>query len=214
MEFTYSKGLFTGKVIDGNIVVIYREDGVETLRASNNVTSGMPWDEDTAKLFIKEETEFRNFGIVKTLVTSKLNKLTTVYDEYMNSNVTLSDGNVFGASKMPNSEIKNLQNTVDLIESGCKLSIYKEKDSIIVSDAFNNDVEYELDYDVNKPEYILPVIEIAIYISAYFNVKRIIRNKINSYLDTSLEEINLDELYELDIEDLFKTMVDSVISDS
>ena len=214
MEFTYSKGLFTGKVIDGNIVVIYREDGVETLRASNNVTSGMPWDEDTAKLFIKEETEFRNFGIVKTLVTSKLNKLTTVYDEYMNSNITLSDGNVFGASKMPNSEIKNLQNTVDLIESGCKLSIYKEKDSIIVSDAFNNDVEYEFDYDVNKPEYILPVIEIAIYISAYFNVKRIIRNKINSYLDTSLEEINLDELYELDIEDLFKTMVDSVISDS
>lgn len=214
MEFTYSKGLFTGKVIDGNIVVIYREDGVETLRASNNVTSGMPWDEDTAKLFIKEETEFRNFGIVKTLVTSKLNKLTTVYDEYMNSNVTLSDGNVFGASKMPNSEIKNLQNTVDLIESGCKLSIYKEKDSIIVSDAFNNDIEYEFDYDVNKPEYILPVIEIAIYISAYFNVKRIIRNKINSYLDTSLEEINLDELYELDIEDLFKTMVDSVISDS
>ena len=214
MEFTYSKGLFTGKVIDGNIVVIYREDGVETLRASNNVTSGMPWDEDTAKLFIKEETEFRNFGIVKTLVTSKLNKLTTAYDEYMNSNVTLSDGNVFGASKMPNSEIKNLQNTVDLIESGCKLSIYKEKDSIIVSDAFNNDVEYEFDYDINKPEYILPVIEIAIYISAYFNVKRIIRNKINSYLDTSLEEINLDELYELDIEDLFKTMVDSVISDS
>lgn len=214
MEFTYSKGLFTGKVIDGNIVVIYREDGVETLRASNNVTSGMPWDEDTAKLFIKEETEFRNFGIVKTLVTSKLNKLTTVYDEYMNSNVTLSDGNVFGASKMPNSEIKNLQNTVDLIESGCKLSIYKEKDSITVSDAFNNDVEYEFDYDINKPEYILPVIEIAIYISAYFNVKRIIRNKINSYLDTSLEEINLDELYELDIEDLFKTMVDSVISDS
>lgn len=214
MEFTYSKGLFTGKVIDGNIVVIYREDGVETLRASNNVTSGMPWDEDTAKLFIKEETEFRNFGIVKTLVTSKLNKLTTVYDEYMNSNVTLSDGNVFGASKMPNSEIKNLQNTVDLIESGCKLSIYKEKDSIIVSDAFNNDVEYEFDYDINKPEYILPVIEIAIYISTYFNVKRIIRNKINSYLDTSLEEINLDELYELDIEDLFKTMVDSVISDS
>lgn len=214
MEFTYSKGLFTGKVIDGNIVVIYREDGVETLRASNNVTSGMPWDEDTAKLFIKEETEFRNFGIVKTLVTSKLNKLTTVYDEYMNSNVTLSDGNVFGASKMPNSEIKNLQNTVDLIESGCKLSIYKERDSITVSDAFNNDIEYEFDYDVNKPEYILPVIEIAIYISAYFNVKRIIRNKINSYLDTSLEEINLDELYELDIEDLFKTMVDSVISDS
>lgn len=214
MEFTYSKGLFTGKVIDGNIVVIYREDGVETLRASNNVTSGMPWDEDTAKLFIKEETEFRNFGIVKTLVTSKLNKLTTVYDEYMNSNVTLSDGNVFGASKMPNSEIKNLQNTVDLIESGCKLSIYKEKDSIIVSDAFNNDVEYEFDYDAVKPEYILPVIEIAIYISTYFNVKRIIRNKINSYLDTSLEEINLDELYELDIEDLFKTMVDSVISDS
>lgn len=214
MEFTYSKGLFTGKVIDGNIVVIYREDGVETLRASNNVTSGMPWDEDTAKLFIKEETEFRNFGIVKTLVTSKLNKLTTVYDEYMNSNVTLSDGNVFGASKMPNSEIKNLQNTVDLIESGCKLSIYKEKDSIIVSDAFNNDIEYEFDYDTVKPEYILPVIEIAIYISAYFNVKRIIRNKINSYLDTSLEEINLDELYELDIEDLFKTMVDSVISDS
>lgn len=214
MEFTYSKGLFTGKVIDGNIVVIYREDGVETLRASNNVTSGMPWDEDTAKLFIKEETEFRNFGIVKTLVTSKLNKLTTVYDEYMNSNVTLSDGNVFGASKMPNSEIKNLQNTVDLIESGCKLSIYKEKDSITVSDAFNNDVEYEFDYNVDKPEYILPVIEIAIYISAYFNVKRIIRNKINSYLDTSLEEINLDELYELDIEDLFKTMVDSVISDS
>lgn len=214
MEFTYSKGLFTGKVIDGNIVVIYREDGVETLRASNNVTSGMPWDEDTAKLFIKEETEFRNFGIVKTLVTSKLNKLTTVYDEYMNSNVTLSDGNVFGASKMPNSEIKNLQNTVDLIESGCKLSIYKEKDSIIVSDAFNNDIEYEFDYDTVKPEYILPVIEIAIYISTYFNVKRIIRNKINSYLDTSLEEINLDELYELDIEDLFKTMVDSVISDS
>lgn len=214
MEFTYSKGLFTGKVIDGNIVVIYREDGVETLRASNNVTSGMPWDEDTAKLFIKEETEFRNFGIVKTLVTSKLNKLTTVYDEYMNSNVTLSDGNVFGASKMPNSEIKNLQNTVDLIESGCKLSIYKEKDSIIVSDAFNNDIEYEFDYDADKPEYILPVIEIAIYISTYFNVKRIIRNKINSYLDTSLEEINLDELYELDIEDLFKTMVDSVISDS
>ena len=214
MEFTYSKGLFTGKVIDGNIVVIYREDGVETLRASNNVTSGMPWDEDTAKLFIKEETEFRNFGIVKTLVTSKLNKLTTVYDEYMNSNVTLSDGNVFGASKMPNTEIKNLQNTVDLIESGCKLSIYKERDSITVSDAFNNDVEYEFDYDVDKPEYILPVIEIAIYISAYFNVKRIIRNKINSYLDTSLEEINLDELYELDIEDLFKTMVDSVISDS
>lgn len=214
MEFTYSKGLFTGKVIDGNIVVIYREDGVETLRASNNVTSGMPWDEDTAKLFIKEETEFRNFGIVKTLVTSKLNKLTTVYDEYMNSNVTLSDGNVFGASKMPNSEIKNLQNTVDLIESGCKLSIYKEKDSIIVSDAFNNDIEYEFDYDTVKPEYILPVIEIATYISAYFNVKRIIRNKINSYLDTSLEEINLDELYELDIEDLFKTMVDSVISDS
>lgn len=214
MEFTYSKGLFTGKVIDGNIVVIYREDGVETLRASNNVTSGMPWDEDTAKLFIKEETEFRNFGIVKTLVTSKLNKLTTVYDEYMNSNVTLSDGNVFGASKMPNTEIKNLQNTVDLIESGCKLSIYKERDSITVSDAFNNDIEYEFDYDVNKPEYILPVIEIAIYISAYFNVKRIIRNKINSYLDTSLEEINLDELYELDIEDLFKTMVDSVISDS
>lgn len=214
MEFTYSKGLFTGKVIDGNIVVIYREDDVETLRASNNVTSGMPWDEDTAKLFIKEETEFRNFGIVKTLVTSKLNKLTTVYDEYMNSNVTLSDGNVFGASKMPNSEIKNLQNTVDLIESGCKLSIYKEKDSIIVSDAFNNDVEYEFDYDAVKPEYILPVIEIAIYISTYFNVKRIIRNKINSYLDTSLEEINLDELYELDIEDLFKTMVDSVISDS
>ena len=214
MEFTYSKGLFTGKVIDGNIVVIYREDGVETLRASNNVTSGMPWDEDTAKLFIKEETEFRNFGIVKTLVTSKLNKLTTVYDEYMNSNVTLSDGNVFGASKMPNSEIKNLQNTVDLIESGCKLSIYKEKDSIIVSDAFNNDIEYEFDYDAVKPEYILPVIEIAIYISTYFNVKRIIRNKINSYLDTSLEEINLDELYELDIEDLFKTMVDSVISDS
>lgn len=214
MEFTYSKGLFTGKVIDGNIVVIYREDGVETLRASNNVTSGMPWDEDTAKLFIKEETEFRNFGIVKTLVTSKLNKLTTVYDEYMNSNVTLSDGNVFGASKMPNSEIKNLQNTVDLIESGCKLSIYKERDSITVSDAFNNDIEYEFDYDVNKPEYILPVIEIAIYISTYFNVKRIIRNKINSYLDTSLEEINLDELYELDIEDLFKTMVDSVISDS
>lgn len=214
MEFTYSKGLFTGKVIDGNIVVIYREDGEETLRASNNVTSGMPWDEDTAKLFIKEETEFRNFGIVKTLVTSKLKKLTTVYDEYMNSNVTLSDGNVFGASKMPNSEIKNLQNTVDLIESGCKLSIYKEKDSIIVSDAFNNDIEYEFDYDTVKPEYILPVIEIATYISAYFNVKRIIRNKINSYLDTSLEEINLDELYELDIEDLFKTMVDSVISDS
>lgn len=214
MEFTYSKGLFTGKVIDGNIVVIYREDGVETLRASNNVTSGMPWDEDTAKLFIKEETEFRNFGIVKTLVTSKLNKLTTIYDKYMNSNVTLSDGNVFGASKMPNSEIKNLQNTVDLIESGCKLSIYKEKVSIIVSDAFNNDIEYEFDYDAVKPEYILPVIEIAIYISTYFNVKRIIRNKINSYLDTSLEEINLDELYELDIEDLFKTMVDSVISDS
>ncbi len=208
-KIIYSAGLFTGTLKDG-VLSIIDPKGTTILNADHDINTSGEWTEEASNAFIASEVDVRNTMIVKSLVESKLSELTDVYNTAMTSNVTLSDGSVFGASKQANSDFKNLQNTVDLINSGCKFATYMKAESIVLSDAFNNDVEYNFDYESENPIYILPIVEIAKYIATYFTAKRLIRNRINSYL--TKETINLDELLDIDISTEFKNIVKVAIS--
>ena len=67
----------------------------------------------------------------------------------------------------------------------------------MVSDAYNNDVEYEIKYvdNVGDP-YIIPVVEIGMYMNLFFTLKRTILNDIQKIC--TLEMINTNQPIDVD----------------
>ena len=64
--------------------------------------------------------------------------------------------------------------------------------NITISDIDNNDATYVFDMVSKKPEYILPVVELADYLAIIFYVKRTLRNNLLALLEA--DEFNFDEV--------------------
>lgn len=190
-------------VISGNEVKILNPDGSTALVATRNPDGG-EWTEFNQTVWGEYETQVRNKKLATDLVTSKIKEVSNAYDVAMLSRVTLSDGKVFGPSKLPGSNpTYSIQNTIDLIRSNCEYAIYKEMTEITISDIDNNDATYVFDMTSKKPEYILPVIELADYLAIIFYVKRTIRNNLLALLEA--DEFNFDEVEFINGTTLYET---------
>lgn len=190
-------------VISGNDVKILNPDGSTALVATRNPDGG-EWTEFNQTVWGEYETQVRNKKLATDLVTSKIKEVSNAYDVAMLSRVTLSDGKVFGPSKSPGSNpTYSIQNTIDLIRSNCEYAIYKEMTEITISDIDNNDATYVFDMTSKKPEYILPVIELADYLAIIFYVKRTIRNNLLALLEA--DEFNFDEVEFINGTTLYET---------
>lgn len=190
-------------VISGNEVKIINPDGSTALVATRNPDGG-EWTEFNQTVWGEYETQVRNKKLATDLVTSKIKEVSNAYDVAMLSRVTLSDGKVFGPSKSPGSNpTYSIQNTIDLIRSNCEYAIYKEMTEITISDIDNNDATYVFDMTSKKPEYILPVIELADYLAIIFYVKRTIRNNLLALLEA--DEFNFDEVEFINGTTLYET---------
>ena len=178
--------------ISGNEVKILNPDGGVALQATRNPTGG-DWTEVEQNAWGTSEVELRNKQLATNLVDSKIKEVSKAYDVAMISRVTLSDGKVFGPSKSPgDNPTYSIQNTIDLIRSNCEYAIFKEMPNITISDINNNDATYVFDMVSKKPEYILPVAELADYLAIIFYVKRTLRNNLLALLEA--DEFNFDEV--------------------
>ena len=199
--------LYTYKIVNG-VAIIYDPSGAEYLRGSNdpNITA-----KEKKEWGIVTTNQY-NKAIVTDILNAKVKELDDVYVEAELSRVTLSDGNVFNASKSrgenPN---RSLNNTIDLIKKAVEFAIYFKQESIILSDADNNDVTYEIVYDANNvgDPYIIPVVDIGKYMNMFFTLKRIIGNSIYAVCSmdkiNSNQEINIDDLLSINPRELFIT---------
>ena len=187
--------LYTYKIVDG-VAIIYDPSGAEYLRGSNdpNITA-----KEKKEWGIVTTNQY-NKAIVTDILNAKVKELDDVYVEAELSRVTLSDGNVFNASKSrgenPN---RSLNNTIDLIKKAVEFAIYFKQESIILSDADNN---------VGDP-YITPVVDIGKYMNMFFTLKRTIGNSIYALCSmdkiNSNQEINIDDLLSINPRELFMT---------
>lgn len=196
--------LYTYKIVDG-VAIIYDPSGSEYLRGSNDPSIT---DKEKEEWGIATTNQY-NKTIVTEILNSKIKELDDVYVEAELSRVTLSDGNVFNASKTRgNNPNRSLNNTIDLIKKAVEFSIYFKQENITLSDADNNDVVYDIMYNdgVGDP-YILPIVEIGMYMNMFFTLKRTIGNSI--YAVCSMEkintnqEINVDNLLDIHPRELF-----------
>ena len=192
MIFTKNDDKIFKYTISGNEVKILNPDGGVALQATRNPNGG-EWTEVEQNAWGTLETGLRNKQLATNLVDSKIKEVSKAYDVAMISRVTLSDGTVFGPSKSPgDNHTYSIQNTIDLIRSNCEYAIFKEMPSITISDIDNNDATYVFDMVSKKPEYILPVVELADYLAIIFYVKRTLRNNLLALLEA--DEFNFDEV--------------------
>lgn len=197
--------------IDSGIVRILNPKNVEVLKCSRNPMGG-GWTEKEQTEWAINEVTSRNFLLAKELLDSKILEIGKAYDIAMTSRVTLSDGNVLGPSKSAGlNPTYSLQNTIDLIRAGCEQSIFRGRSSIVISDADNKEVTYSFDMDSKYPAYILPVVEIADYISIIFHVKQSLRSILMSKLADDVREFDFDVIGSINGEVLFNnTVVDTI----
>jgi hypothetical protein len=192
MIFTKNDDKIFKYTISGNEVKILNPDGSVALQATRNPNGG-EWTEVEQNAWGTLETGLRNKQLATNLVYSKIKEVSKAYDVAMVSRVIISDGTVFGPSKSPgDTPTYSIQNTIDLIRSNCEYAIFKEMPSITISDIDNNDATYVFDMVSKKPEYILPVVELADYLAIIFYVKRTLRNNLLALLEA--DEFNFDEV--------------------
>lgn len=192
MIFTKNDDKIFKYTISGNEVKILNPDGGVALQATRNPNGG-EWTEVEQNAWGTLETGLRNKQLATNLVDSKIKEVSKAYEVAMISRVTLSDGTVFGPSKSPGGNpTYSIQNTIDLIRSNCEYAIFKEMPNITISDIDNNDATYVFDMVSKKPEYILPVVELADYLAIIFYVKRTLRNNLLALLEA--DEFNFDEV--------------------
>lgn len=192
-------------VISGNEVKIMTPEGTIAIQATRNPNGG-DWTEVEQNAWGESEAVARNLNSAKLLVSNKIKEVSSAYEVAMIARVTLSDGKVFGPSKSPGGNpTYSIQNTIDLIRSNCEYAIFKEMPEITISDIDNNDATYTFDMESKKPEYILPVVELADYLAVIFYVKRTIRNMLLALLEA--DEFNFDEVEFINGTTLYETKV-------
>ena len=162
--------------IDGDVAVVLDPKGSKFI---NGLEGSRHTDEDRLSWAIGKVNQY-NKEVVTTIFRNKLQELGDVYLAAELSTVVLSDGNVFNASKSrgenPN---RSINNTLDLIKKAVDLAIYFKEPSVTLSDANNNDVVYNITYTKGiGDQYILPVVELGLYMNLFFTLKRTINNKI------------------------------------
>lgn len=189
--------------ISGTEVQILNPDGGIALQASRNPNGG-EWTEVEQNAWGTSEVLTRNKQLAINLVDSKIKEVSKAYDLAMVARVPISDGKVFGPSKSPgDNPTYSIQNTIDLIRSNCEYAIFKQMPSITLSDIDNKDATYTFDMTNPKPEYILPVVELADYLAIIFYVKRTLRTNLLSLLEAT--EFNFDEVEFLNGTNMFET---------
>lgn len=196
--------LYSYKIVDGTPIV-FDSVGAEVVRGMSDATAKekKEWAINVVNQYNKE--------IVKGIYKTKITELDDVYVEAELGRVTLSDGNVFNASKTrgdnPN---RSLNNTIDLVKKGVEFAIYFKQPSIILSDADNHDVTYPIVYtDGVGDNYITPVVEIGMYMNLFFTLKRTICNSIlvicsDDILSTN-QAVDVDALLAINPRELFIT---------
>lgn len=192
MIFTKNDDKIFKYLISGTEVQILNPDGGVALQASRNPNGG-EWTEVEQNDWGASEVLARNKQLATDLIDSKIKEVGKAYDLAMVSRVTLSDGKVFGPSKSPGSNSTySIQNTIDLIRSNCEYAIFKQMPDITLSDIDNKDATYTFDMTSPKPEYILPIVELADYLAIIFYVKRTLRTNLLNLLEA--DEFNFDEV--------------------
>lgn len=192
MIFTKNDDKIFRYLISDSDVKILNPDGGVALQASRNPNGGL-WTEVEQNEWGISESLTRNKQLASNLIDSKIKEVCKAYDLAMISKVTLSDGKVFGPSKSPGGNpTYSIQNTIDLIRSNCEYAIFKQMTDITLSDIDNKDATYTFDMTSPKPEYILPVVELADYLAIIFYVKRTIRTNLLDLLEA--DEFNFDDV--------------------
>ncbi len=192
MIFTKNDDKIFKYTISNGEVKILNPDGGVALQATRNPNGGV-WTEVEQNAWGTSEVLARNKQLATNLVESKTKEISKAYDLAMISRVTLSDGKVFGPSKSPgDSPTYSIQNTIDLIRSNCEYAIFKQMPNITLSDIDNKDATYTFDMASPKPEYILPIVELADYLAIIFYVKRTLRTNLLALLEAN--EFNFDEV--------------------
>lgn len=209
MIFTKNDDRIFKYTISADVVKILNPDGGVALQATRNPNGG-DWTEVEQNAWGTSETELRNKNLATTLVVSKIKEISKAYDAAMVSRVTLSDGKVFGPSKSPGSNpTYSIQNTIDLIRSNCEYAIFKQMPSITLSDVDNRDATYTFDMASPKPDYILPVVELADYLAIIFYVKRTLRTTLLELLEAT--EFNFDEVEFMNGTTMFETTLEQAL---
>lgn len=202
MIFTKNDDKIFKYLISGTEVQILNPDGGIALQASRNPNGG-EWTEVEQNAWGTSEVLARNKQLAIDLVASKIKEVSKAYDLAMVARVPLSDGKVFGPSKSPGSNSTySIQNTIDLIRSNCEYAIFKQMPDITLSDIDNKDATYTFDMTSPKPEYILPIVELADYLAIIFYVKRTLRTNLLSLLEA--DEFNFDEVEFINGTDMFE----------
>ncbi len=197
-------------VVSGNEVNILGPDGESVLKASRNPKGG-DWTEVEQSEWGTAEVLSRNLILARKTVDAKIAEVSKAYDASMIARVPLSDGNVFGPSKSSGTNpTYSLKNTIDLIKDGCEQAVYRGRTSITISDADNKEVVYVFDMNSSHPHYILPVVEIADFISIAFAAKQTARTSLMGMLEA--EEFNFDEVNAINGEELYDGIMKTIIA--
>lgn len=195
--------------VDGNEVEVLDTEGKHVVKCLRNPNGGQWTDVERNEWGKKTAGEYNRL-IADEIYKSKIEDLEVVYINSNKSRVTLSDGNVFDASKSTGDKSDvSLNNTINLIKSGCELAVFSGADSITLSDANNQDVVYEFDYSNPNPIYILPIIELAERTAIFFEAKRIVRNQINVIKTDSYAD--LDKLSEFNVRAVYNATIDGIL---
>jgi hypothetical protein len=200
--------LYTYK-IENNTAIVYDPKGSEVIRGMTKPDITQAEREAWAISLVNQY----NRHTVEKIYKDKVSELDRAYVNAELSRIVLSDGNVFSASKTrgenPN---RSLYSTVDLIKKAVEMSIYFKQKSITLSDADNRDVTYPIVYTnkVGDP-YILPVVELGLYINLFFGIKRNITNSIlavyNEQKVNDGEEIDVDALLSIKPSEIYKAAI-------
>lgn len=183
--------------VDGNVVEVRDGEGKHVIKCLRNPNGG-EWTDVEKNAWGKKTAYEYNISIAEEAYKKLINDLDKVYVDANKSNVVLSDGNVFGASKAIGDDHNvSIKNSIDLIKSGCELAVYAKAPSITLSDVYNKDVTYEFNYDSPVPAYILPIVELAERTAIFFEVKRVLRNAINSMKENDFA--NLDNMVNFNV---------------
>lgn len=183
-------------------------DGMYEILEGDRPGSLLKIPQDKEAWAIDKTNEYNEMK-AREMLNTKLKALDSEYEKANLSTVTLSDGNVFNASKEVGSNPnRSLSVTRRLISDAAEFAAHFSQKEIIVSDANNNDVVYPIPTKGNK-SYILPVLEIAKFEMLFFTAKREIRNQIlmicnEEAMADKTTVINLDALDAIDPIAMFK----------
>lgn len=195
--------------INGNEVEVKNALGEHVVKCLRSPDGGQWTDVEKNAWGQKTVSEY-NYIIANAIYDNAISELNRAYQEANVSVVTLSDGSVFGPSKsMGGNPTTSLKNTIDLIRDGVEFAVYSNAETITLSDSNNVDVTYTIDYNSPKPDYILPIVEIAERLAIFFEVKRVLRNNLNDAKATSFADLDL--MSSIDTYNLFKANVAAIL---